>query len=201
MDEPSVKLIAQWQKGDQAAAAQLFERYSQRLVALARSRLSLKLAQRLDPEDVVQSVYRSFFAGARAGQYEIQQSGALWKLLASITLNKLHNQVRRHSAEKRAVTAEQRLGAEDSMHDIPAELCAHEPSPAEALALVDELEQLMRRLGPVKQRMLELRLSGCTLAEIAVRTQRSQCTVRRVMDEVKLYLARINGSEESPANP
>jgi len=149
----------------------------------------------------VQSVYRSFFAGARAGQYEIRQSGALWKLLASITLNKLHNQVRRHSAEKRAVAAERNFGSEDSMFDIQADLLAHEPSPAEALALVDELEQLMRLLGPVKQRMLELRLSGCTLAEIAVRTQRSQCTVRRVMAEVKLYLTRLNGSQEIPDNP
>jgi hypothetical protein len=58
--------------------------YANRLIALARSRLSSKLAGRIDPEDVVQSVYRSFFAEARAGRYHLDRGGDLWRLLVAM---------------------------------------------------------------------------------------------------------------------
>src|SRR5262249_27654834 len=106
-DDVSVKLVARWQAGDQQAAAELFHRYAVRLIALASSRLSSRLATRVDPEDLVQSAYRSFFSGAREGQYELQQSGDLWRLLLVITLRKLHDQVRRHTRAKRDVDAQQ----------------------------------------------------------------------------------------------
>src|SRR5437660_980299 len=42
-----------WQGGDEQAARVLFERYADRLVALARRRLGQRLARRVDAEDVV----------------------------------------------------------------------------------------------------------------------------------------------------
>ena len=61
--DSSVELTDRWREGDQQAANLLFRRYSERLIALVRCHLSEKLARRLDPEDVVQSAYRSFFVG------------------------------------------------------------------------------------------------------------------------------------------
>src|SRR5262245_34891463 len=92
LDKIDAALVARWQKGDQAAAAELFQRYAGRLVALARSQLSDKLAQRVDPEDVVQSVYRSFFVDSREGRYQVERGGDLWQLLVTMTLHKLANQ-------------------------------------------------------------------------------------------------------------
>lgn len=86
MADNSNHLVARWQQGDQTAAAELFQRYASRLIALARSQLSVKLAQRVDPEDVVQSVYRSFFVDARNGRYDFQHGGDLWRLLVTMTL-------------------------------------------------------------------------------------------------------------------
>ena len=192
MDDPSVDLLVRWQAGDQEAAAAMFHRYAQRLIALARSRLSTKLAGRLDPEDVVQSAYRSFFAGARQGQYDLERGGDLWRLLVGITLHKLHDQVKRHSADKRAVAAETSFGSEDSLQGIAGELFARGPSPAEALALVDELEQLMGRLDRVQRRMLELRLQGYSLDEIATETQCCPRTVRRMLARVRHELHESN---------
>jgi RNA polymerase sigma-70 factor (ECF subfamily) len=182
--EKSAELLARWQDGDQAAADELFGRYTEQLVALARDRLSTKLAGRLDPEDVVQSAYRSFFAHAES--YVIERTGDLWRLLAAITLHKLHHQVDRHTAAKRSVTREQRLGN-------PADLLgpvARGPSPAEAVALIDEVEQLLRGLNALHRRMLELRLQGFRIAEIAAETHRSERLVRKVLDGVKSDLAR-----------
>ena len=54
--------------GDEKAADDLFDRFVDRLTALARDRRSPKLARRVDPEDIVQSAFRSFFRNARGGR-------------------------------------------------------------------------------------------------------------------------------------
>src|SRR5262245_8880200 len=106
-DDRSGDLVARWRAGDQQAAEQLFHRYAQRLIALTRSRLPSLLSRRVDAEDVVQSVYRSFFAGAREGRYDLRQGGDLWQLLVTITFHKLYHQVKRNTREKRAIEREQ----------------------------------------------------------------------------------------------
>lgn len=195
MDEASANLLARWQAGDEQAADQLFHRYATRLIALARSRLAAKLAGRIDAEDVVQSAYRSFFAGAREGNFELAQGGDLWRLLVNLTLHKLHDQVKHHTRAKRSIDAEFGFGSEDSLHGLKPPSGA-EASPVAAAALADEVEHLMRGLEPHERRVLELRLQGHTLYEIAGLTSRSLATVCRVLDRLKSRL-----SQESAAEP
>src|SRR5207245_6051067 len=102
-DNQSAELMARWRGGDQQAADALFQRHAERLLALVRTRLSSQLARRFDPEDVVQSAYRSFFVGARDGRYVLTRSGDLWRLMVGITLNKLYRQVQHHQDRKRVV--------------------------------------------------------------------------------------------------
>ena len=52
-----------------------------------------------------------------------------------------------------------------------------DPTPEEALALADELEWILAQLDPSARRMLELRLQGAQLSEIARETGRSERTV------------------------
>jgi RNA polymerase sigma-70 factor, ECF subfamily len=54
-------LMTDLRLGEQAAAETVFSRYAQQLIALARTKLDQRLQQRVDPEDVIQSVYKSFF--------------------------------------------------------------------------------------------------------------------------------------------
>jgi DNA-directed RNA polymerase specialized sigma24 family protein len=56
-------------------------------------------------------------------------------------------------------------------------------------ALADELEHLLRRLDSVERQILELRLQGYNLEEIADRVGRSLRTVCRVLDKIKQELA------------
>ena len=91
-DDLSDKLLARVREGDEKAAEKLFRRYAESLIAIAGARLSEKLARRIDPEDVVQSAYRSFFVRAHQGGYVLKRSGDLWRLLVGITLHKLHHQ-------------------------------------------------------------------------------------------------------------
>ena len=68
-DWTSLVLLERFRGGDDLAAEAIFARYFDRLTALARSRLSARLARRADPEDIALSAYRSFFVEAREGRY------------------------------------------------------------------------------------------------------------------------------------
>jgi len=177
-------LLARWRDGDQQAAADLYQRYADRLVALTRSYLSAKVAVRFDAEDVVQSVVRSFFHRARAGRFIVQQSDELWRLLVAITLHKLRRAVKHHQRAKRAIDQE--------IFGVPAETLAHEPAPEEAVALADLLEQVLRGCRPLDRQIIELRLQGYTVEEIAAHVQRSERTVWRVLDRIKQDLERCH---------
>ena len=193
-EDSCANLVARWRAGDEQAAAELVQRYTTRLVALARSRLSGSVAHRLDPEDLVQSAYRSFFSKARRDSIEIEPNGDLWQLLVTITLHKLHNQMKRVTAQKRAAQKEQSFGSEDSLLGLRGFALGGDPSPVEALALVDLLEKVMRSLEPAERRMLEMRLQGYTLAEVAAEVRCSERTVRRTVAEIKERLQRLFGN-------
>jgi RNA polymerase sigma factor (sigma-70 family) len=191
VDDPSANLLARWRAGDQQAATELFQRYAERLVALAQSRLPAKLAGRVDAEDIVQSVYRSFFIAARNGRYVLERSGDLWRLLLAITLHKVHHQVRHHVAGKRAIGLEQACG-QSSGAEPPIEALAQGPSPADAAALSDLLEQAFDGIDPLQRRMIELRLQGCRLDEIATDTGRCVHTVLRAVQRFRRKLEQID---------
>jgi RNA polymerase sigma-70 factor (ECF subfamily) len=189
-EDRSGDLVARWRQGDQQAAAQLFHRYAERLIVLARSHLTPKLAQRVDPEDVVQSVYRSFFAETRAGRYEFDRGGDLWHLLVAITHHKLYDQVKHNTRQKRAVAREQNLGKNGSFYGLETTLLAREPTPLEAAALSDTIEQLMRHLKPMHRNVFELRLKGYSTDEIAAELQFSERMVRYVLEWIEQELRR-----------
>jgi RNA polymerase sigma factor (sigma-70 family) len=189
-DEPSagwtsLVLLEQYRAGDDRAADALFTRYFERLTALARSRLAPRLACRTDPEDIVLSVYRSFFVGARAGRFTLSRGGDLWRLLASITKHKLLREARHQRADRRSVDRE--LPLDPAEH---AAILGRQPEPTaeDAAALADELERVLSRLDPFGRRVLELRLQGAQLSEIARDTGRSERTVRRTLGQIRELL-------------
>jgi RNA polymerase sigma factor (sigma-70 family) len=196
-DAESLQLLARWQKGDQQAATQLFQRYASRLVLLAKSQLSVKLAQRVDPEDVVQSVYRSFFVESRKGRYQLEHGGDLWQLLVTMTLHKLANEANRLGTQKRSLDRERNYGSEDSLFGLGAPKLARTPAPEEAVALADLLEQLLRPLGAPQRRIVEMRLQGYNLDEIAAQLPCSLSSVRRVLERIKEQLEQEQAGKTS----
>jgi RNA polymerase sigma factor (sigma-70 family) len=142
----------------------------------------------------VQSAYRSFFAKARHDAIELEPNGDLWQLLVTITLHKLHNQMKRATAQKRAAQKEQSFGSEDSLLGWRSLPLSEDPSPVEALALVEFVEQVMGSLEPAERRILEMRLQGYTLKEVAAEVRCSERTVRRALAEIKVRLQRWRGN-------
>jgi RNA polymerase sigma-70 factor, ECF subfamily len=200
VDDVSVHLLAKWRAGDEQAAAELFERYAKPLTALAKRRLPSRLGVRVDAEDIVQSVYRSFFVAARNGRYVLQRSGDLWRLLFGITMHKVQHQLRYHRAGKRDLNLEQSAGLQDGNFSAPDEVLAREEHVEEAVALSDLLEQAMADVDSTERRMIELRLQGYRVGEIAADAGRCVHTVLRVMDRFRKRLERMEaegGASES----
>lgn len=192
-DELSQILLRRWQAGDERAAAEIFDRYVQRLVALAQRRISPKLQRRVDPEDVVQSAYRSFFRQARDGRFAWGRSGDLWRLLAAITVHKTLGQVEFHRAAKRSVDVEG--GLVDATHGVAPQAVCREPTPVEVAGVVDELECFMRPLDAMERQVLTMRLQDCSVDEIADAIGRSSRTVRRLLERL---LAGLRERLEAP---
>ncbi len=178
-------LVSRCRAGNEEAATILFRWHLDKLIALVRSRLSQKLNSRMDPEDILQSAYRSFFGGLVDGKFKVERSDELWSLLAAITLHKLYRQVARHTAKKRTVQRERPIHQDDSLLGVEPELVAELPTPAQAAAVVEELEHVMDRLDTLEQTMLQLRLEGYTVEEIAAKVDRSERTVRRLLEKIK----------------
>jgi RNA polymerase sigma factor (sigma-70 family) len=178
----SLVLLERYRNGDDLAAEELFWRYFERLTSLARSRLAPRVCRRTDPEDVVMSVYRSFFIGARNGRFALARGGDLWRLLASMTKHKLLRQARYHLADRRSVDLELPLDQTEETRFIGIE---KEPTPEQAVALADELERIFSRLNALGRRVLELRLQGSKLSEIARETGCSERTVRRAFAQIR----------------
>lgn len=182
----SLVLLERFRDGDGLAAEAIFARYFERLIALARSRLSPRLAGRTDPEEIALSTYRSFFVKAREGRYDLNRGGDLWRLLSSIAKHKLFHQVRHHRADRRSVDVEIPFDQVDEGRHTGHQ---HEPTPEEAAALADEIERVLSHLDHFGRRVLELRLQGLQLSEIAEDTGRSERSVRRSLAQIRELLS------------
>src|SRR5262249_26315375 len=62
-DDSFALLMLRLKAGDEAAATEVFGRFLRRLIVLASRQFDSWIRNRVDVEDVVQSAYKSFFAG------------------------------------------------------------------------------------------------------------------------------------------
>jgi eukaryotic-like serine/threonine-protein kinase len=181
---PSAELLRRVQTGDDRAADEIFARYVERLTRLARSRLAAQLAARVDPEDIVQSAYRSFFVAARQGRFHLHQSGDLWRLLVEVTLHKLYRQAARHRAGRRTIQRERAT----SDGSIWQRVAGGEPTPEQAAIATEELEVVLAKLPPRGREVVVLVLQGYEQREIAARLRCTDRTVRRWIEAARKIL-------------
>jgi len=187
------ELMSRLHQGDNEAARQLFERFAHRLIALARQQLDDRLRGRIDPEDVMQSVFRSFFRRQQEGEFHLRSWDELWALLTRMTLNKLGHHLSYHLAERRSIQHE-------SEEPIPSaevakwSILAREPTPLEALILSETVEELLRPLDPRDRTIAMLALQGYTRHEIAEQAGCTERTVYRVLARLRHQMKRATNA-------
>jgi RNA polymerase sigma-70 factor (ECF subfamily) len=189
-------LMADLRDGRNEAAARLFQRFANRLIVLARKQLDSKVLQKEDPEDVMQSVFRSFIARNAEGQFgDVDTWDNLWAILVVMTRRKCGRRLDYFHAARRDVRREQ---PEPDASDTPrnnAWLVDEEPTPSEAAMLAETVEQLLRDLQGKQREILTLSLQGFTPLEISDRIGCTERTVYRVLDHVKEWLEAKRDAE------
>jgi RNA polymerase sigma-70 factor (ECF subfamily) len=176
-------LLQRLRQGSQDAATQLYLRYAHRLYALTLAQCSGLLARKVDAEEIVQSVFGSFFRGASQGHYDVPAGEELWKLFLVIALNKIRAKGNYYRAAKRDARLTVRgEGIED-------QVAARHKGNEEDLAFLQlTVEEALDRLPPQYKEMILLRIEGYEVAEIAEKTGRSQRTVERILQHARQEL-------------
>jgi RNA polymerase sigma-70 factor (ECF subfamily) len=190
-------VMARLRAGDPAAAAAVFHRFAERLIALARTRLDARLRQKVDPEDVLQSVYKSFFLRHARGQLAPADWDSLWSLLTVITVRKCGRWREHFHARGRDVSAEVAPGPAADDPGAGWEALARDPTPAEAAQLAELVEGLLRGLPEGERAIVTLALQGYTASEVSRELGRSERTVYRVLGRVKKRLQRLRQEDEA----
>ncbi len=191
--EPSDgSLLRRFRTGEQEAATRLYLRYAKRLHGLASAQTGQDLKTRIDPEDIVQSVFRTFFRRAQEGHYLVPDGEELWKLFLVIGLNKIRDAALFHRAAKRdakkTTTLERNPGA-------------FEPEAADQVAettLRIVIDELLQKLNDTQKEIVKKRMEGAQVEEIALQTNRSHRTVERTLQNFReLLKQQIQGDLKS----
>jgi len=179
-------LLRRYRNGSQDAAAELYLRYARRLQRLAAAQLAPDLTPRVDFDDIVQSVFGSFFRRVNRGYYDVPAGEELWRLLLVIALHKIRSQGAFHRADKR-----------DIRRTCNGEQAFEQADTDEAATVFFDLvvKEMLEKLPEQQKEMVELRLEGYEVAEIAAKTSRAKRSVERLLQDARKRLGEHLGEE------
>jgi RNA polymerase sigma-70 factor, ECF subfamily len=189
MPDSFAEFLAKLQRDDDAAAQEIFGRFTHQLIALALRHIDAGLRYKVEAEDVVQSAYKSFFFRYDAGNLNVVNWNSLWGLLTLITVRKCAERAAYHRAERRDAAREVASPPGDEAAWL--EPFSREPTPVEAAALNETLERLLGGLDEDERPVLELSLQGFTTKEISERLGRAERTVRLLRENVRHRLEQM----------
>jgi len=191
-DDEVAAWIRRLASGDERAAQELWSKYYERLVRLARRRLLDGSRRVEDEEDVALSVINSFCEAAAAGRYpQLHDHSDLWRLLVTITARRAARQMRGSRRQKRgsgkvrgeSVFLDQQKGEQRA--GIDAVLGA-EPTPEMAALAAEECQRLLDLLPDDSLRQVaKAKLEGFTNEEIAERLECAPRTVERKLAKIR----------------
>ncbi len=173
-------LLRRLKDGHESAATTLYHRYAGHLRALAARQSSAALSARMDPDDIVQSVFRTFFRRVVTDQYDVPRGDDLWKLFLVIALHKIRNAAVHHKAAKRDVRQTVHVG------DVkPVAEAVGTPDDVDVATLRMVIDDTLAALPESSRAIVRLRIDGHEVADIADQTGRSKRSVERVLQQFR----------------
>ncbi len=179
--------------GDSAAANRIWQHYFDRLVRSVRARLYGQNRAVSDEEDIVLSVFDSFYNAAENGRFpDLSDRDDLWRLLLRMSARKVVDKRRHDQRQRRGgnvkVHSLNQAGDDDSV----IEAIGDEPSPEMVLMMRESVEEFFSHLGVGQLRDLAgAKLEGYSNAELAERFGCSERTIER-----RLHLIREKCQQE-----
>ncbi|HEX6963907.1 MAG TPA: sigma-70 family RNA polymerase sigma factor [Lacipirellula sp.] len=182
-------LIRRISEGSEEAVWEVLERYSTNILRVVRRHLPNELRPKIDSIDIVQSVWKSLLRKGD-GFDHISSAEHFVGYIAACARNKVletHRNFTRHACAdiRREVplTTDQRDndGAITPIRDLPDRRA---DNPGDNATAREKWELAVQRAGERGQRVIQLRLQGMTLDEIAEETGMTKITVRRDLDAI-----------------
>lgn len=169
--DPLQSLLERLNKGDDAAAEDLFVAYEPYLRIVVRRMLPTTLRSKFDSVDVVQSVWGDLLRGFRDAGWRFASPAHLKAFLIKATRNRFLSRQRHFRPQLENETPLTGLEAISSSDPIP-----------EDLAQAGELwQRLLDLCTPAQRELLDLKRQGFALNEIAARTGYHPSSIRRVL--------------------
>jgi RNA polymerase sigma-70 factor (ECF subfamily) len=106
-NDETAKLVARAKNGDAVALNDLFKRYNQLMVEVARRRIGPRLRLKEDPDDLAQTTFRE--ATRDFQNYEYRGEGSLVRWLIQILQNKIRDKAEFYAASKRDSSRERAM--------------------------------------------------------------------------------------------
>lgn len=179
-------MIVRFRSGDESAASEVYDRYAKRVFGLVHQQMADRLRAQVQPEDIVQSVFKSLFRGINQGNYDAPAGGSLWQLMAIVAVHKVRRNARIRSAKKRDSSRTRSLSA---MEDFDI---ADAGSPEEFESAIREaIEDLKEN----EQALVLLRVQGYSVEEIASKLDRSRRSVERTLHHIREKMLRTFDDE------
>ena len=187
-DYRSVTLwLNELKEGSDDAASQLWRRYFERLVLLAKQRLGKAPKRIADEEDIAINVFRSLCDGIENGRFDqLDDRDDLWKLLVVMTRHKAMNQMRHQTAKKRGgrdvkghSIFERKALVDSNVADFDV-FFSDDPTPEFLVEVQEEQDRLLNLLADDSHRdIAKLRLQGFSVDETAKQIGISSRSVKR----------------------
>ena len=179
-------LIRRFRSGEQDAATALYERYARRLQHLAARQTSTDLSSKVSSDEIVQSVFRTFFRRVSNGQYDAADGDDLWRLFLVIALNKIRSAAEFHRAQKRDLRKTKTCNP-----DLLGTLAQTHSDDVAFAVLKMTVDELLSELPKGHAEIIRLRIAGNSLPEIAEQSGRAQRTIERVLQGFRKCLLKI----------
>ena len=180
-------LVERAKAGDVAALNDLFARYHQTMVEVARRKIGPKLRLKEDPDDLAQTTFRE--ATRDFARYEYQGQGSLLRWLVQILQNKIRDKAEFYAAGKRDVTREH--SADDEQGSTAFDMTSPDLSVTQVVQRDEDYELLrgaLEDLSPEHRLAITLVFfQGLSLREAGARMG------GKTEDAVRMMLRRAEG--------
>ncbi len=203
------ELLGRLRSGDQSAATEILERYEAQVRLVVRRCLPRVLRSRFDSQDIMQSVWRSFFQRisgepvedqhgiAESGvdaTLEFKESSQLFAFLSRMARNKVIDQYRRETTQKTDIHRLRTIHG-DSRADL--DLADEAETASELLEAADELSHWRSLVPEGRQVLIDLKAEGHTSKEIGDKLGISERTVQRVLEDLRVRLERRRNDHDT----
>jgi RNA polymerase sigma-70 factor (subfamily 1) len=183
------ELVASAQGGDIDSLNELFQRYHQTMVEMARRKLGPRLRLKEDPDDLAQTTFRE---AARDFQgYRYQGEGSLLRWLIQILQNKIRDKAEFYSAGKRDLSRERAMESKKGDEERTLEFLSEDLSVTQVVQRDEQVGHLRESLTELstehRQAITLVFFEGLTLREAGERMG------GKSEDAVRMMLRRAEG--------